>query len=66
MEVPKPGSQVTIVSLGSDASLLSAPIRSVMLLGSRKKLVWSKRPEGLVITCPNHMPSKIAVAFKIQ
>jgi alpha-L-fucosidase len=64
--VPKPGSQVTIVSLGSSAGLLSAPIRSVTLLGSRKKLVWSQKPEGLVITCPSHMPSEIAVAFKIQ
>ena len=66
LAVPKPGSQVTIVSLGSGAGLLTAPIRSVTLLGSRKKLAWRQRPEGLVITCPSHMPSEIAVAFKIQ
>ena len=66
LAVPKPGSQVTIVSLGSGAGLLAAPIRSVTLLGSRKKLVWSQRPEGLLITCPSHMPSEIAVAFKVQ
>jgi len=66
MAVPQSGSQVTIVSLGSGAGLLAAPIHSVTLLGSRKKLVWNQRPEGLVITCPNHMPSEIAVAFKIQ
>jgi alpha-L-fucosidase len=66
MAVPKPGSQVTIVSLGTNAGLLAAPIRSVTLLGSRKKLVWSQKPEGLVITCPNQMPSEIAVTFKIQ
>jgi alpha-L-fucosidase len=66
MAAPKPGSQVTIVSLGSSAGLLSAPIRSVTLLGSRKKLAWSQKPEGLVITCPNRMPSEISVAFKVQ
>ena len=66
MAVPKPGEQVTIVSLGSSAGLLAAPIHSVTLLGSRKKIVWSQKPEGLVITCPSRMPSDIAIAFKIQ
>ena len=39
---------------------------SVTLLGSNEKLLWSQKPEGLVITCPDKMPSEIAVAFKIQ
>jgi alpha-L-fucosidase len=66
LAVPQPGSQVTIVSLGTSAGLLTAPIHSVTLLGSRKKLIWSQKPEGLVITCPSRMPSEIAVAFKVQ
>ena len=66
LTVPKPGSQVTIVSLGTSAGLLAAPIRSVKMLGSSKKLAWSQKPEGLVITCPSRMPSDIAIAFKIQ
>jgi len=66
LAVPKPGAQITITSLGTGAGLLTAPIRSVALLGSPEKLVWSRRPEGLVVTCPSKMPSDIAVAFKIQ
>jgi len=66
MAVPKPGAQVTIASFGSSAGLLAAPIPLVTLLGSKEKLLWSQKPEGLVITCPSQLPSDIAVAFKIQ
>jgi alpha-L-fucosidase len=66
LAVPQPGAQVTIASMGSGAGLMSAPVRSVSLLGSAEKLVWSQRPEGLVLTCPSQMPSQIAVAFKVQ
>jgi alpha-L-fucosidase len=66
LAVPQPGAQVTIASLGSGAGLMSAPVRSVSLLGSTEKLIWSQRPEGLVVTCPSQMPSQIAVAFKVQ
>ena len=66
LAVPQPGAQVTIASLGSGAGLLGAPVKSVSMLGSAEKLVWTQRPEGLVITCPPQMPSQIAVAFKVQ
>jgi alpha-L-fucosidase len=66
LAVPQPGAQVTIVSLGAGVGLLAAPIRSVTLLGSKEKLLWSQKPEGLVITCPSQLPSDIAVAFKIR
>jgi len=66
LAVPQPGAQVTIASLGSGAGLMSAPVRSVSLLGSAEKLVWSQRPGGLVVTCPSQMPSQIAVTFKVQ
>jgi alpha-L-fucosidase len=66
LAVPHPGAQVTIASLGSGAGLMSAPVRSVSLLGSAEKLVWSQHSEGLVVTCPSQMPSQIAVAFKVQ
>jgi hypothetical protein len=36
------------------------------MLGSTKKLVWSQKPEGLVIESPAKMPSQIVVAFKVQ
>ena len=66
LAVPQPGAQVTIVSLGTGAGLLTTPIHSVTMLGSPEKLVWSQHPEGLVIICPSKMPSLIAVAFRIQ
>jgi alpha-L-fucosidase len=66
LAVPQPGAQVTIASLGSGSGLMSAPVRSVSMLGSGEKLVWSQHPDGLVIVCPSAMPSQIVVAFKIQ
>ena len=66
LAVPEPGARVTIASLGSSAGMLPAPIRSVSLLGSAEKLTWNQHPDGLEIVCPSHMPSQIAVTFKIQ
>jgi alpha-L-fucosidase len=66
LAVPQPGARVTIVSLGGGAGLLPAPIHSVTMVGSKSKLVWSQRPEGLVITCPRRVPSQIAVVFRIR
>ena len=66
LAVPQPGAKVTITSLGTSAGLLATPVHSVTMLGSTKKLVWSQRPEGLVIESPAKMPSQIVVAFKVQ
>lgn len=66
LEVPALGTHITIASLGTNARLFSGPIHSVTLLGSQEKLAWVQRPEGLDILCPAHLPSKIAIAFKIQ
>jgi alpha-L-fucosidase len=65
LAVPQPGARVTVASLGSTAGLLTTPIRSVTLLGSSEKLDWIQHPDGLEIVCPAHLPSQIAVAFKI-
>jgi alpha-L-fucosidase len=66
LAIPQPGEKVTITSLGTSAGLLTAPVHSVTMLGSRKKLVWSQKTEGLVIVSPAKMPSQIVVAFKVQ
>ena len=66
LEPPQPGQHLTIVSLGTSAGLLSAPVHSVTMLGSNKKLIWSQKPEGLEIVAPSRIPSKIVVAFRIQ
>jgi alpha-L-fucosidase len=66
LAAPQPGAHVKIVSLGTGAGLLAAPIHSVALLGSSKKLVWKQHPEGLEIVCPARMPSESVVAFKVR
>jgi alpha-L-fucosidase len=66
LAIPKPGTRVKIVSLGSDAGLLKRPVRSATMLGSRQKLSWKQNAGGLEITVPSHVPSQIAVVFKIQ
>lgn len=66
MTVPVPGTQLKITSLGTDAKLLAGDIRSVTLLGSADKLIWSRQADGLVINCPEQMPYSTAIGFKIE
>ncbi len=66
LAVPKPGTRVKIVSLGSDAGLMKQPVRSVMMLGSSEKLQWKRMSDGLEIVVPRRLPSQIAVTFKVQ
>jgi alpha-L-fucosidase len=66
MTVPAAGSEIRITSLGTDARRLAGPVGSVSLLGSDEKLTWSQRAEGLVITCPEQMPSGTSICFKIS
>ena len=66
MTVPKPGTELTIKSLGTDAKLFNTEIRSVTLLGSKAKLDWKQTAEGLVIQYPKSDKSKLAVGFKIN
>ena len=56
---------LTIASLGMDAGLLTAPVRSVKLLGSDATLEWRQRADGLAITCPSAMPFETALGFRI-
>ncbi len=65
MTVPKAGEVITIQSLKSKG-LLEKPIRSVALLGSKKKLNWKQTTEGLQITYPEGVSLQHVVGFKIQ
>jgi len=60
-----PHGRVAIKSLGAHASLLGAAIGSVELLGGEAPLTWSQTSEALEIDAPAHLPSDIAVVFKI-
>jgi alpha-L-fucosidase len=66
LSVPRPGMRVKIVSLGLDAGLMKQPVHSVTMLGSNERLTWKQRRDGLEVVAPAHLPSQIAVVFKIQ
>lgn len=66
MTLPKPGVELTIKSLGTNAKLLDGPIKSVRLLGNKAKLDWKQTADGLVIQYPKSSKLKMAVGFKIS
>jgi alpha-L-fucosidase len=65
MTVPAPGAWLRIVSAGTGAHLLTKPVRSVSLLGSKARIEWRQRPDGLYVRYPAGLARTIAVAFKI-
>lgn len=64
MTVPKPGEVLTIKSLGTAAGMLEKPIKSVELLGG-PSVIHHQDADALGITCPESMPFKHAVGFKL-
>ncbi|MDA3854466.1 MAG: alpha-L-fucosidase [Bacteroidales bacterium] len=65
MNVPAPGTQVKIKSLGTDAKLLGKSIKAVKLLGYDGKLKWKQEADGLVVTYSAEMPFATSVVFSI-
>jgi alpha-L-fucosidase len=61
-----PAGAVRIKSLGADAKLLAHPIADISLLGRTEKLTWTQNADALVIDAPQHVPSDIAIVFKIS
>lgn len=66
MTVPKPGTSLTIKSLGTNTGNFNKQIKKVSLLGSKKKLKWKQGPEGLTIVCPSKMPFETSIVFKVE
>ncbi len=66
MNVPAPGTQVKIKSLGTDVKLLDKTIKSVKLLGYKGKLQWKQEADGLSITCPTQIPFATSIVFKVN
>ena len=58
--------KLVITSLGAGASLRTAPVKSVQLLGSKAKLKWQQRSDALVVDLPASKPGDYAFAFKIN
>ncbi|MHB9141123.1 MAG: alpha-L-fucosidase [Paludibacter sp.] len=66
MNVPSPGRQLKIKSLGTEAKFFNKRIKNVMLLGYNGKLKWKQESDGLAITCPVKMPYATSVVFKVE
>ncbi len=66
MNVPTPGTQLKIKSLGTDAKYMDKAIKSVKLLGYDGKLQWKLEADGLEIICPEKMPFATSVVFKVE
>jgi alpha-L-fucosidase len=66
MNVPAPGTQVKIKSLGTDATYLGKTVKAVTLLGYDGKLSWKQEADGLSITCPEKWPFATSIVFKIE
>ena len=58
-----PAEKTIVKSLGS--KLIANEIETIFLLGSKEKISWSRRREGLVINPSANYPSAIAAVYKI-
>lgn len=61
-----PAKVVRITSLGTNSQHADKPVKSVSLLGSKGKLVWTQEQDALVIQLPEKLPSLHASSFKIE
>jgi len=66
MNIPAPGAQLKIKSLGADAKYFNKPVKDVKLLGYKGKVQWKLEGDGLVVTCPTEMPFATAIVFRIE
>ena len=65
LAVPASGATVKIASLGAEAKFLSAPIKSVALLGHPGELRWEQKADGLEIVYPADVAVKTAAVFRV-
>ncbi|MDN3655171.1 alpha-L-fucosidase [Ferruginibacter paludis] len=66
MNVPAPGTQLKIKSLGAAAGFPGKTVKNVTLLGYKGKLQWKQESDGLYITCPATMPFETSIVFKVD
>lgn len=62
MAVPKTGEKLCIRTLAAPTQ----SIKEVTLLGYQGRINWLQTEQGLEITCPDEMPFKTAVVFRIN
>jgi alpha-L-fucosidase len=66
MNVPAPGTQLKIKSLGKDSKFPVKTVNDVKLLGYKGKLQWKQETDGLSITCPAKIPFETSIVFKVE
>jgi len=66
MTIPAPGYQIKIKALGKNSPYTEKKIQSVELLGYRGNLQWQQTDTALEIYCPNEIPCKTSIVFKIK
>jgi alpha-L-fucosidase len=67
LAIPEKETELSIVSLGSNAGLLEKKISSVELLGYEGKIAWKQEADALRITCPGVSGTlNSAICFRIK
>jgi len=67
MTVPEAGDELTIESLGSaNGEYVNNTVKSVELLGCKRKLRWKQEADALHITYPADINLKTAVCFRVR
>jgi alpha-L-fucosidase len=65
MMVPEEGSEIVVHSLGLQAKD-KIPLNSINLLGSKEKISWTQKDDGLHIIVPNTKGFKTSLCFNIK
>ena len=64
----EPDKEIRIVTLGKSlgwSGLLDQPIATIELLGSKEKVVWEQKSNGLHIQPPKILPCRHAITYRI-
>lgn len=61
-----PEEDITVKALGTKTAQNSRKIRSITMLGSADKVVWTQAQDGLTIACPAAVPASEAVVYKVE
>jgi len=63
---PGAGHETLLKSFSDKRRLESLKIKSVRMLGSEEKIIWSLRQDGLSVRTPSSPPDNMAVVYKIE